>query len=49
VAEEVGKIALRPSPSARPPGIRAGYGAVPLEDVPLTLILPLATIAAALR
>jgi hypothetical protein len=27
----------------------SGYGAVPLEDQPLTLLLPLATVAAALK
>ena len=35
--------------NAKVAGWYAGYGAVPLLDAPLSLVLPLATIEAALR
>jgi hypothetical protein len=46
---EVGGVALViDAKSDRVAGWYAGYGAVPLLDAPLTLLLPLATIEAAL-
>jgi GNAT superfamily N-acetyltransferase len=49
VAEQVGGVALIiDAKSERAATWYAGYGAVPLEDAPLTLVLPLATIAAAI-
>ena len=49
VAEQVGGVALIiDAKSERAAAWYAGYGAVQLEDAPLTLVLPLATIAAAI-
>jgi GNAT superfamily N-acetyltransferase len=49
-AEEVGGVVLViDAKNERAAGWYAGYGAVPLLDAPLTLLLPLATIEAALR
>jgi hypothetical protein len=49
-AAEVGGIVLViDAKNARAAGWYATYGAVPLLDAPLTLLLPLATIEAALR
>jgi GNAT superfamily N-acetyltransferase len=50
VAEQVGGVALLiDAKSERAAAWYQGYGAAALEDAPLTLILPLATIAAAIR
>jgi len=50
VAAEIGGIApLIDAKSERAADWYASYGAAPLEDAPLSLLLPLATIAAALR
>jgi GNAT superfamily N-acetyltransferase len=47
---EVGGVALLiDARNDRVAGWYAGYGAVPLADAPLTLLLPLSTIAAALK
>lgn len=47
---EVGGVALLiDAKNDRVAGWYAGYGAVPLADAPLTLLLPLSTIAAALK
>jgi GNAT superfamily N-acetyltransferase len=49
VATEVGGVALViDAKNERVAAWYAGYGAVPLLDAPLTLMLPLATIASAL-
>lgn len=49
-ADEVGGVALViDAKNASVAEWYAGYGAVPLEDRPLTLVLPLTTIAEALR
>jgi GNAT superfamily N-acetyltransferase len=49
-AAEVGGVVLAiDAKNERVAGWYAGYGAVPLLDAPLTLLLPLATIEAALR
>jgi GNAT superfamily N-acetyltransferase len=49
-AEEVGGVVLViDAKHERVAGWYASYGAVPLLDIPLTLLLPLATIEAALR
>lgn len=49
-AAEVGGVALLiDAKNEKVAGWYAHYGAVPLEDAPLTLMLPLATIAAALK
>ena len=49
-AAEVGGVALLiDAKNANVAGWYARYGAVPLEDAPLTLMLPLATIKAALN
>lgn len=49
-AAEVGGVALLiDAKNEKVAGWYARYGAVPLEDAPLTLMLPLATIAAALK
>lgn len=49
-AAEVGGVALLiDAKNESVAGWYARYGAVPLEDAPLTLMLPLATIAAALK
>lgn len=49
-AAEVGGIALLiDAKNERAAGWYAGYGAVPLADAPLSLLLPLGTIEAALR
>jgi GNAT superfamily N-acetyltransferase len=49
-AEDVGGVVLViDAKNERVAGWYAGYGAVPLLDAPLTLLLPLATIQAALR
>lgn len=49
-AAEVGGVVLViDAKNKRVAGWYAGYGAVPLLDAPLTLLLPLATIEAALR
>ena len=49
VAEQVGGVALLiDAKSERAAAWYSGYGAVALKDTPLSLILPLATIAAAL-
>jgi GNAT superfamily N-acetyltransferase len=49
VAEQVGGVALLiDAKSERAAAWYRGYGAVALEDAPMSLILPLATIAAAL-
>ena len=48
VAEQVGGVALLiDAKSERAAAWYRGYGAVALEDAPMSLILPLATIAAA--
>ena len=50
VAAEVGGIALLiDAKNERAAEWYAGFGAVPLEDAPLSLLLPLATVAIALR
>jgi GNAT superfamily N-acetyltransferase len=50
VAAEVGGVALLiDAKNARAAGWYATYGAVPLLDAPLSLVLPLRTIEAALR
>ncbi len=46
VAEQVGGVALLIDAKSETAWYR-GYGAVALEDAPMSLILPLATIAAA--
>lgn len=49
-AEEVGGVALLiDAKNERVAGWYAGYGALPLADAPLSLLLPLATIEAALK
>jgi GNAT superfamily N-acetyltransferase len=49
-AAEVGGVALLiDAKNEKVAGWYASYGAVPLTDTPLTLLLPLATIAAALK
>ena len=49
-AAEVGGVALViDAKNERAANWYAGYGAVPLLDAPLTLLLPLATIQAALK
>ena len=49
-AAEVGGIALLiDAKNEKAAGWYAGYGAVPLADAPLSLLLPLVTIKAALR
>ncbi len=49
-AAEVGGVALLiDAKNESVAGWYAGYGAVPLEDAPLTLMLPLATVEAALK
>ena len=50
VSAEVGGVVLViDAKNERVAGWYAGYGAVPLPDAPLSLVLPLATIAAALK
>jgi GNAT superfamily N-acetyltransferase len=50
VSERVGGVALLiDAKSERAAGWYASYGAMPLDDAPLALVLPLATIKAALR
>jgi hypothetical protein len=47
---EVGGVAVRiDATSARPAAWHASYGAVPLLDAPLSLLLPLATVGAGLK
>ena len=48
-AEVGGVVLLIDARNDRVAGWYAGYGAVPLADAPLTLLLPLSTIAAALK
>jgi hypothetical protein len=49
-AAEVGVVALLiDAKNEKVAGWYASYGAVPLADTPLTLLLPLATIVAALK
>jgi len=50
VAAEVGGVALLiDAKDARAAAWYAGYGAVPLKDAPLSLLLPLRTVQAALN
>ena len=50
VAEEVGGVALIiDAKSERAARWYAGYGAIPLDDRPMTLAIPLVTLAAALK
>jgi ribosomal protein S18 acetylase RimI-like enzyme len=48
-AEVGGIVLVIDAKNERVAGWYAGYGAMPLLDAPLTLLLPLATIEAALR
>jgi GNAT superfamily N-acetyltransferase len=48
-AEVGGVVLVIDAKNERAAGWYAGYGAVPLLDAPLSLLLPLATIEAALR
>jgi len=48
-AEVGGVVLVIDAKNERVAGWYAGYGAVPLWDAPLSLLLPLATIEAALR
>jgi len=49
VAEVGGVVLVIDAKNGRVAGWYAGYGAVPLLDAPLTLLLPLATIERALK